>query len=687
MQAGRLVAILVGMTGCVTAPGDDQGTDVQAINGAWSPASQFQIDRAAALATPVAGGKFNICTATRIAPNFALTAMHCGATTGTSVTFYTSSTAQNPALTATVDAVIRRPGTSVSACQATDGTLSTTGCEDSSGVFSDLVILKLRNVVTATGPDSLDNAPATMAWRYPGAGVAGQKVGSGNHDNNMNTARSLRQVDDTTNNGDDNSGRFYSSHILVDGGDSGGPFYVNSRMLGTLYGRAPGLAANTLHTSVPKHLDWILSNIGYAWVGTPPQSGVAYDGSPIESFVATERVCQYACEHTQSCQAYNYLTTNSSCGLWTGVTHTFPNANTHSALHYGQASAKSGTVVGYVRSDGVNAMVHYASDGLFHEFVPGMGNWTVAQLPNSLTPALPAPSRGARLSAYHRADGVNAIVYRSGTRVIEVALTDVWHWADLTSWGGQAPVGDPVGYVRADGVSAVVFRSLDGHINELRLIPQGWQPLDLTAASGVPAMASSDPAAYPRNDGLTSVVFRSGTNIFELFKAAGHQWDWGEPSAVTVDGAPPLATNKPYGYTHHEGTNAIVYVSDVGDITELYLAADGWRWGWLGGAKAVGNPTANVRSDSLEQVLYRSGEGHIRELTNNPWQGWDLTGSATGSSATAVTDPVAYMRADGWNAVVYDITGNHVGELSWHINTTNTPWANADVTANIGETP
>jgi len=142
------------VSGCVTVAGDDDGTEVQEINGAWSPASQFQVDRAIAVATPMAGGKFGICTATRIAPNFALTAMHCGVTTGSLITFYTSSAATDTSLTAKVDAVIRRPGTSVSACQATTGTLSTTGCEDGTGTFADLVILKLSNTMALSGRGS-----------------------------------------------------------------------------------------------------------------------------------------------------------------------------------------------------------------------------------------------------------------------------------------------------------------------------------------------------------------------------------------------------------------------------------------------------------------------------------------------------------------------------------------------------
>jgi hypothetical protein len=387
------------------------------------------------------------------------------------------------------------------------------------------------------GVDSLSGAQATLAWRYPGDDVVGTQVGAGRHGGNTNNAGVLLQVNDSTDDSTDSGGWFETNTDFVDSGDSGGPFYVGNRVLGTLWGHgwngADGYWAR--YTSVPLFLDWILTNIGYRWIGQPPQPNVAYTGSTIESFSSTERACQYACEKTTSCQAYNFSTFVSSCALVSGVTGTTPVAGVHSALHYGASSGKSNEVVGYVRSDGLSAVVHKATNGTVHEFVPG-APWTVGTIAPAGMPAI-----AGKLSAYRRADGVNTVVYRStGNRIIELSLSaGGWSAADLTTAGGGAtPVGDPTGYVRADGVSAVVFRSSNGHINELRLGTQRWIATDLTADAGSAIVASSEPSAFVRSDGRSSVVFRANNDIIELFKAAGQgqKWSIGGPSSLA--GAP-----------------------------------------------------------------------------------------------------------------------------------------------------
>ena len=46
----------------------------------------------------------------------------------------------------------------------------------------------------------------------------------------------------------------------------------------------------------------------------------------------SERVCQYACERTASCDAYNYYPTLRMCYLLSSVTQTFGMSNWKSAL-------------------------------------------------------------------------------------------------------------------------------------------------------------------------------------------------------------------------------------------------------------------------------------------------------------------------------------------------------------------
>jgi hypothetical protein len=137
---------------------------------------------------------------------------------------------------------------------------------------------------------------------------------------------------------------------------------------------------------------------------------------------------------------------------------------------------------------------------------------------------------------------------------------------------------------------------------------QEWIPLDLTAAAGSSLVASSDPSAYTRSDGLSSVVFRAGTDVHELFKGPGGVWVLGTPSALA---SAPGAAGRPFGYTRSDGSNTIVYVSTAGHIIELLLTGSTWSFGDLSQisgntSTAIGNPTAYVRLDGVESVVFRT---------------------------------------------------------------------------------
>ncbi|WP_437501028.1 hypothetical protein [Sorangium sp. So ce1099] len=57
-------------------------------------------------------------------------------------------------------------------------------------------------------------------------------------------------------------------------------------------------------------------------------------------------------------------------------------------------------------------------------------------------------------------------------------------WDLSASTGAPAATGTPSAYVRADGVLAIVFRSsADRHVRELTLGGSGWQDWDLTVSS------------------------------------------------------------------------------------------------------------------------------------------------------------------------------------------------------------
>jgi hypothetical protein len=229
------------------------------------------------------------------------------------VSFYTTGPSYDPSKSAVIEQVILRSGVNGTASQSSPG-----NCDDSTGDFADLALMRLsvRN-------DSL-GSQAPLAWKYPGSGVPGKKVGAGIHNGNQNPTGVLLQVSDDTADGNDNDGRFDTVDDDTNKADSGGPFYVNGRVLGVLWGQAwvPFDHFN-IYTSIPHHLDWILTKIGYSWSGQTPQANTMFTGTIVQTFFGTERMCQYACEklelnNTASCKAYWF--DSVSCNLVSNVT-------------------------------------------------------------------------------------------------------------------------------------------------------------------------------------------------------------------------------------------------------------------------------------------------------------------------------------------------------------------------------
>lgn len=245
------------------------------------------------------------CTATLIAPRFALTALHCTHhnKVGTWVHFYTDAAAFDPGLASKVVAVKRRPGTNA----APDPDYI-----DTAGLRADIAILELEAAAPAT------STVAILDWSYPGKWGFGRVVGAGNHDDaDTNAGAELRYAVDVTNSADDDTGGFSTIADVVNGGDSGGPLYLTDRILGVLNAQLVGVSGD--YTSVPAHLDWILGQIGYAWTHGASQA-VVRRGTGLQIFdEATERMCQYACDHT-ACVAYNYVPSLDRCTLLSSVT-------------------------------------------------------------------------------------------------------------------------------------------------------------------------------------------------------------------------------------------------------------------------------------------------------------------------------------------------------------------------------
>ncbi|MCE9578510.1 MAG: trypsin-like serine protease [Deltaproteobacteria bacterium] len=257
------------------------------------------------------------CTATLIAPRFAVTALHCTQynKVGTWVHFYTDASEFDQGLAAKVVSVRTRPGTS--APPATDYL-------DTDDVFADIALLELETAAPASSTAS------TLEWAYPGAWGFGRVVGAGNHDDagtNPNSEGELRYAVEATESTSDDSGHFGTIADVVNSGDSGGPLYLTDRVLGVLHGHVIGDSG--FYTSVPEHLDWILGQIGYAWTHGASQA-VVRRGTGLQIFDdATERTCQYACDHT-ACVAYDFVPSLERCTLLSSVTSIVSSTTTRS---------------------------------------------------------------------------------------------------------------------------------------------------------------------------------------------------------------------------------------------------------------------------------------------------------------------------------------------------------------------
>jgi Trypsin len=662
------VAAVLLVAACATDPNLSQDSD--AITDETSAvASTFQTERAVKTAVEAEKGG---CTATRISARFALTAAHClgndmMAQVGDLVGFYDSGPS-NPSGRARIEQRHARTGVDVDACRFDQD------CVDSDGHFADLALLRL----SADNENDLEGPHATLAWSYPGSGIPGKAVGAGMHGGQVNLERTLRQSSDELDDAHDVNGEFWTDEAQTDEGDSGGPFYVGSRVVGVLAGAGSvGLDTYGRYSSVPYYINWLLTKIGYQWRGQPPLANTVFVGNPIESSSNGELACQYACEKTTTCEAYNWLESVKSCGLYSNVSPASTQTGWRGALKHGRTGS-SGDAAGYVRADGIQAVVHAGIDGRVRELALTGPQWTVADIHGT------APLVTSRLTALRRADGTDALYYRgTGNRIIEIARTaSGWKPFDLTTvTGGALAAGAPVAYVRSDGVTAVVYRASSGHIIELRLGSRGWIAADLSVASGSSVIATSDPSAFVRSDGQNSIVFRSGMHIWELYQSNGQPWDWGVPSQLTAT-APPAAASRPVGYTHRGGINAIVYRSTGDQIIELFLVGTQWQWGVLASG-AKGDPAAYTRNDGREAVLFRNAFGHIIEAANTTsWSTANLT-TITGAGVPA-GDPYVYHRRDGRNAVLFESAG-HVNEVSWARGMP--AWSALDLTTQSGETP
>lgn len=265
------------------------------------------------------------------------------------------------------------------------------------------------------------------------------------------------------------------------------------------------------------------------------------------------------------------------------------------------ALTPTSNVSGYERSDGV-ATIDFTGDGDLVEVELGEKNPTSSDLTvmKGAPPAYTWNVEGVgTLSAdpfgYVRTDGVNAIVYVGwDSNIREESLSGgTWGSGNLTQLSGSVVPADPRSpiwaYARNDGVNSVVFLGNDNHIHEIYLSPTGWRSGDLSVQSGDYA-GISPPVAYARGDGTNSVLsLDTNGDIHEYYLSPGaSHWQAANLTqnlhaiAVQTNTLPNFAPAfSVSGYVRTDNVNAVVYRGINGHIVEMSLAP--------GGAWAVNN--------------------------------------------------------------------------------------------------
>jgi hypothetical protein len=225
---------------------------------------------------------------------------------------------------------------------------------------------------------------------------------------------------------------------------------------------------------------------------------------------------------------------------------------------------------GYVRSDGVNAVVYYSPDYHIHEMaLPNGGYWSDTDLS-----AKTGTGGGEFPIGYQRTGRVSAVVYRNiDGHIHELArefnaITGFYTWQDydLNKLTGSVGGYFPKGYVRADWVNSVVYSGYDGHIHELTLENGRWSAWDLSWLSG--GAGGQGPMGSVRWDGVTSVVYHSSDGHIQELTLKNGQWsafDLTGLSRSRIGGGWPMGDGRNDAGLYQ----AVVYAGADGHIHEL----------------------------------------------------------------------------------------------------------------------
>lgn len=275
------------------------------------------------------------------------------------------------------------------------------------------------------------------------------------------------------------------------------------------------------------------------------------------------------------------------------------------------------------------------------------------------------------LRGIERNDALSAIYYLSSSKVIELAHTDSgWVRTDLSSLlGGPTPATLPQAVTRFDGYTSVYFKTSTNRIHEFALRHGGgWSHGDVTTSAGGPE-AFGQPYAFALSNRVTAVVFRTIQGAVHQFRLLPGATRWTNVDVTAQTGA-PATWSDPIGFVRADGQNSIVYRSADGHIRELrqgfaspaYVHHDLTQL--AGATPAVGQPRPYTRSDGVSAVVYRGANNEIHELANIN-NGWVFTNISSQVSLPTMgsTDPIAFVTQNGSTVIVAKTVNNHIYQI------------------------
>jgi len=282
----------------------------------------------------------------------------------------------------------------------------------------------------------------------------------------------------------------------------------------------------------------------------------------------------------------------------------------------------------FIRFDGYASIAYRDTSNHIQELaLQHGGTWSK----RDLTPTgSGAPTATGSPASYGRTDRVGIVLYRSQSspadHIIEISFSPGGNpgWNDMTQiFGLPNTASDPVGYVRADGANAVVYRSSpDNHVRELAAFyGQNWSPADLSKTN---ATAAGQPRPFTLQDGTSAVVYRSSDNHVRLLTRAATDTtgNW-TPRDLTGGTSFEQALSDPFGYVRADGRAAVIFKTSDFHVHQLTWSG-GPNWAHEDMMTAPwGNPpvaggfgmAAYVTSDRVSTVVYRTSDNHVHQLT------------------------------------------------------------------------